>query len=50
MMTRRWMGGGVEVARTGESFVAWLPAEAADTLVVDATLLVVSHMIAGETK
>ena len=42
---RGWTGS--VVARTGEGFVAWLPVKAADTLVVDAVLLVVSYMVAG---
>ena len=41
------MRGGLEVVGTSEGFVAWLPVKAADTLVVDAVLLVVSYMVAG---
>ena len=41
--------GGV-VVRAGESFVTGLPAEAADTLVMDTVLLVMSCMVTGEAK
>ena len=46
--TRRWAGS--VVARTGKGFVAGLPAEAADALVVDAVFLVVPCMVTGETE
>ena len=38
------------VARACKSFVTRLPAEAADTLVVDTVFLVVSCMVTGETE
>ena len=41
--------GGV-VAGASESFMTWLPAEAADTLVVDTIFLVVSCMVTGKTE
>ena len=47
---RGWMGGGSEGARTGKGLVARLPAKARDTLVVDAVLLIVSHMVAGKAE
>ena len=46
--TRRWTGG--VVARAGEGFVTRLPAETADTLVMDTVFLVVSCMVAGEAE
>ena len=45
---RRWTGG--VVAGAGESLVTGLPAEAADTLIVDPVFLVVSCMITGKTE
>ena len=45
---RRWTGG--VVAGAGESFVTGLPAEAADTLVVETVFLVMSCMVAGEAE
>ena len=45
---KRWMGG--VVARTCECFVAGLPAEAAYTLVVDAILLIVTGVVAGQAE
>ena len=45
-----WMRCCSEVTRAGEGFVARLPVEAADTLVVDAVFLVVSCMVAGKAK
>ena len=39
-----------KVTRAGEGFVTGLPMKAADTLVVNAVLLVVSHMVAGEAE
>ena len=47
---RGWMGGGLEGARTGKGLVARLPAKVTDTLVVDAVLLIVSHMVAGKAE
>ena len=44
----RWTGG--VIARTCKSFVTGLPAEAADTLVVDAVFLVVSSVVAGKAE
>ena len=41
--------GGV-VAGAGESLVTGLPVEAADALVMDTVLLVMSHMVAGEAE
>ena len=41
---------GSVIARACKSFVTGLPAEAADTLVVDAVFLVMSSMVAGETE
>ena len=41
---------GIIVARACEGFVTGLPAEAADALVVDTVLLVVSCMVAGEAE
>ena len=46
--TRRWTGS--VIARACKSFVTRLPVEAADALVVDAVFLVMSHVVAGETK
>ena len=45
---KRWTGG--VVARTCECFVTGLPAEAADTLVVDAIFLVVTSVVAGQAE
>ena len=45
---RRWTGS--VVARACEGFVTRLPVEAADALVVDAIFLVMSSVVAGETK
>ena len=45
---RRWAGS--VVARACEGFVTGLPAEAADALVVDAVLLVVSCVVTGEAE
>ena len=42
---RRWTGS--VVSRACESLVTRLPAEAADALVVDTILLVVSYVVAG---
>ena len=47
-VTGRWTGG--VVARAGESFVTRLPAEAADTLIMDTVFLVVSCMVAGKAE
>ena len=44
--TRGWTRGRSEVVRTSKGFVAWLPAKAEDTLVVDALLLVVFYIVA----
>ena len=41
---------GSVVAGADESFVTGLPAEAADTLVMDAIFLVVSCMVAGKAE
>ena len=41
---------GSVIARAGESFVTRLPMEAADALVVDTVLLVVSSVVAGEAE
>ena len=41
---------GSVIARACEGFVTGLPAEAADTLIVDTIFLVVSCMITGETE
>ena len=41
---------GSVVAGAGNSFVTGLPAEAADTLVMDAIFLVVSHVVTGEAE
>ena len=46
--TRRWAGSVVARARKG--LVTGLPAETADTLVVDAVFLVMSSVVAGETE
>ena len=45
---RGWTGS--VVAGACEGFVTGLPAEAADTLVVDTVFLVVSCMVTGETE
>ena len=45
---RKWTGG--VVVRAGESFVTGLPVEAADTLVMDTVLLVMSCIVAGEAE
>ena len=47
-MTRRWTGSVVTGAC--ESFVAGLPAEATDALVVDAVLLVMPSVVAGKAE
>ena len=46
--TRGWTGG--VVAGACKSFVTRLPAKAADALVVDAVLLVVSCVVTGEAE
>ena len=46
--TGRWTGS--VIARACKSFLTGLPAEAADTLVVDAVFLVMSSVVAGETE
>ena len=46
--TRRWTGS--VVAGTGESLVTRLPAEAADTLVINTVFLVMPSMVTGEAK
>ena len=45
---RRWMGS--VVVGAGKSFVTGLPAEAADTLVMDTVFLVMSCMVSGEAE
>ena len=45
---RRWTGS--VVVRACKGFVTGLPAEAADTLVVDTIFLVVSCMVTGKTE
>ena len=45
---RRWTGS--VILRAGKSLMTGLPAEAADTLVMDTVFLVVSCMVAGEAE
>ena len=45
---RRWTGS--VIAGAGEGLVTGLPAEAADTLVMDTVLLVMSCMVAVEAE
>ena len=45
---KRWTGS--VVARACEGLVTWLPAEAADALVMDAVFLVVSCVVTGEAE
>ena len=47
-MTGRWTGG--VVVRAGEGLVTRLPAEAADTLIMNTVFLVMSCMVAGEAE
>ena len=47
-MTRGWMGSVIAGAR--KSFVTRLPAQAANTLVMDTVFLVMSSVIAGEAE
>ena len=49
-MMKRRMGSGLIVAGTGEGSMAWLPAKAGETLVVDTILLVVSIMVTCKTE
>ena len=49
-MVKRRMGGRLEVVRAGKGFVAWLPMKAADTLVMDVVLLIMSYMVAGKAE